>query len=196
MTSASPDTMRGEGEAAREVRPTVGGLPASTTTTPAEASPPTTLDTLRQTIARMVDEIADLEAEGDYVSLGHGLCSLDTLARDFSALKRETEQALARVMPSKKVELPGVVLERRKSTKRSEWQHDELLPVVLRRLLTDPETGETLPLATLNGLAERIRSVLTPSWKVTGLRDCGLDPSEWCREDEGAVSVQLHRERP
>lgn len=85
----------------------------------------------------------------------------------------------------------------RYSVKRSQWDHDELwrrvvaLAVEQPGVLTD-EDGEILPPAVIGqNIAAVLRSAASPSWKVTGLRALGVDPSEWCVEEPAVPTITL-----
>jgi hypothetical protein len=92
-------------------------------------------------------------------------------------------------------------VEVRKSTKRTQWRHDELLPVLIARIMDEPETifapdtGELLPYTQIGAnLTGRLRECVGfGAGKVTGLRPLGIDPSEFCTETADGYSVQLPR---
>lgn len=145
--------------------------------TPGEGGAPAPLALLRLALADLPDLIDQLEEEGDWESLAYGLDGLRKLHRDLGFIRDMAEQALTRVLPKSKVEVEGFgTIQRRRSTKRTKWQHSDLLAEVLKSGIYGPSLLE----------------VFTPSWKVTGLRELGLDPSEWCQEDEGVQTIQIH----
>lgn len=115
---------------------------------------------------------------------------------------RDTEQALADVMPDKRLELEDLpVLERRQGKDRKKWRSDELLSYLVRGALVDPETGEveTDPLA----LRDRLVSELTAcvpftgslGWRVMALRERDVPIDEFCETFPGKVTVQVHEAR-
>ena len=106
----------------------------------------------------------------------------------------ETLEALYVAKAPKEVTYTGVgVVEIKRSAKRTSWQHDELWAVVVARALdervADPETGEWDREADV--VARVLRDCATPSWKVTGLRAHGVDPSEFCDEEWGNAKVVI-----
>lgn len=92
-------------------------------------------------------------------------------------------------------------IEIKKSTKRTQWRHDELLPAVIARVmdehetLYDRETGELLPYVQIgHNLTARLRECVSfGGGKVTGLRAIGLQPDEFCKEDDDGWSVVIPR---
>src|SRR5690242_17637887 len=89
----------------------------------------------------------------------------------------------------------------RRSVARRAWRHDELIPAVIARIIGepatiyDPETGELLPYAQIAAnITVRLRDCVSfGAGKVTGLRALGLQPDEFCEQDDAHYSVQLPR---
>lgn len=92
-------------------------------------------------------------------------------------------------------------VEIKKSTKRTQWRHDELLPAVIARVmdehetLYDRETAELLPYVQIgHNLTARLRECVSfGGGKVTGLRGIGLDPSEFCHQEDDGWGVKIPR---
>jgi hypothetical protein len=88
-------------------------------------------------------------------------------------------------------EIPGVgVVEVRRSRNRRAWQHEQLRSAWLNEYLSrnggeapDPFTvvADFLKVASING------------WKVTGLREYGLEADDWCDSEPGTPTVQVRR---
>lgn len=100
----------------------------------------------------------------------------------------------------KRFVVPGLgEVEIKKSTKRTGWRHDEMLPAVIARVmdehetLYDPETAELLPYVQIgHNLTARLRECVSfGGGKVTGLRAIGLQPDEFCKEDDNGWDVKL-----
>ena len=112
---------------------------------------------------------------------------LRTLREAITFLKdsyQVVEDALVEAMPSKEMEIPGIgVIQRRSGTARKSWDHQALWRDVTQVLLSDSEGPEDF--------VARLRTVVTPSWKVTGLRPLGIDPDEYCEVSYGRRTVQL-----
>ncbi len=90
-------------------------------------------------------------------------------------------------------------VEIKKSTKRTQWRHDEMLPAVIARVmdeketLYDRDTGELLPYVQIgHNLTSRLRECVSlGGGKVTGLRAIGLQPDEFCKEEADGWDVKL-----
>lgn len=107
----------------------------------------------------------------------------------------DIEKHLLSLMDSKRIEVPGVgLVEAKKAVRRSGWRHAELIPVVVARALderrVDEETGEYEREA--EAVARVLRDCISfGAGKVTGLRARGIQPDEFCVEDEAHWSVKL-----
>ncbi len=81
----------------------------------------------------------------------------------------------------------------RKSTKRTQWDHEALTRVVVARALderlVDEDTGEYE--AAHEAVARVLSECSRPSWRVTPLRARGIDDSEFCTVTENGWDVQL-----
>lgn len=106
-----------------------------------------------------------------------------------------TEQALLGEAGEKSFEVPGIGrVEIKRSTKRSNWRWDELVPVLTAKALTerhyDGEAGEVESEG--HAVARVLRDTIGFSYgKVTALRARGIQPDEFCSVDEESWSVQL-----
>lgn len=134
----------------------------------------------------------------DFFVLADALIALRDLKATVAAAYAEVEALALSVMGDKKVEVPGVgLVESKKKAARSKWEHDDLFKHVVARiadeeLLTDPETGERRPPAAVAAeVVNRLRDVMSPSWKVTGLRDLGIDETEFCNVRDDGYSLAL-----
>lgn len=162
------------------------------------AATPDGIVRLRRSLAVLDDQRAALAEAGDLDALASGLAQLEPILRDLRDLARAIEDDVARLMPAKTVEVPGVgVLERRKGTDRRAWDWPSLLPLLIRAYVDPDGTGE-MPDA--GEVVARMRELIvdvigvTPSKgpRVRQLRELGLDPDEWCESSPGRTSVQIH----
>lgn len=153
---------------------------------------------LRHSIAAADDQRAALAEAGDLDALAPALPTIRALCQDLAALERALEDDVARLMPAKTVEVPGVgVLERRKGRDRRAWDWPSLLPLLIRAYVDPDGTGE-MPDA--GEVVARMRELIvdvigvTPSKgpKVRPLRELGIDPDEYAETRPGRVSVQIH----
>ena len=108
------------------------------------------------------------------------------------AALRDAKQAVAEVYSAverhllaldtpRQFEVVGLgVIERKRSVKRTEWDHDGVRSAITR-------------FARLNGHdpLDLIWSSMRPSWRVTDLRANGIQVDEYCREEIGAESIML-----
>jgi hypothetical protein len=155
------------------------------------------LGTLRVALAVADQQREMIAAAGDWSSLAYALSSLRSFKGDLDALVRATEDDVARLMPSKRVELPGLgAVERKKGTTRRHWESDELAHEIAMRALTDPETGEMPPL----DLWEKVGRVLdellacapltgSTQWRVGALKERKIDPDDWCESSPGRQTI-------
>jgi hypothetical protein len=115
----------------------------------------------------------------------------------------ELQRHVASLMPTKRVEVSGVgVLDRHAAGSRKGWDHDATRKAVVARLADDlpyagavTEDGERVPLAPM--VADVVAAwakVCGYQWKVTGLRELGLDPdlySEFTATPDAEPTVQV-----
>jgi hypothetical protein len=107
-------------------------------------------------------------------------------------LESEAETALAGAMPARVVELEGMVLERHSGRKRTNWDHDRLLSLLVARVPADPDTGELVGEGAQRAITAEIRACAGIGyWKVGELRRRDLDPAVFCEEAEGRATVQI-----
>lgn len=140
-----------------------------------------------------------IEAELGQVS---GLPELCAALREVRDLKRalgvwddHLSDQIAELMPGKWDEVEGVgLVEVKRGAKRTKWDHDALSSLVVARALDerklDESTGE------YEREAEAVSRVLRECaafsyWRVTKLRERGIDPDEYAETQPGRVSVVL-----
>lgn len=112
--------------------------------------------------------------------------------RRLSDVERVLENAVADSMQGKTEEVHEVgVLEKRGGKKRKSWDHEGVASRVVSEIRVDKETGEVRdpsPQEVANALVE---AAGINYWKVSSLRDLGIEPSEYCEESPGRVTVQI-----
>lgn len=123
------------------------------------------------------------------------LAALKAQRKELDVLMGDLESWLAERLPRGGMAVEGVGwLEAKPATKRTQWDHDEVVRHVTARARderqVDPETGEYEP------VEEAIVRVLRECagigyWKVTGLRARGLDPDEFCTVERGPRRVTI-----
>lgn len=145
--------------------------------------------------------IAEYEAgEHDRDMLVRVLCEVRDLRADLASFAADVTRDLLPLATEKKFIVSGLgEVTVRKQTKRTAWQHDQLLPALIARImdeketLYDPETGELLPYTQIgHNLTARLRACVSfGAGKVTGLRSIGLQPDEFCTETPDGWGVEL-----
>ena len=153
------------------------------------------LDTLRIALNDFASAVGEINAPQVLASY---LADLRDHRQDVGRVYDEVERALIFCAGDKKLEVEGVgLVEIKSSVRRTGWQHDDLFRSVVARIIDTPgvfydEDGTSLyPAQAAANVVERLREVLSPSWKVTGLRALGLDADEFCETDEKHYSVKL-----
>jgi hypothetical protein len=155
--------------------------------------------TLVQSLASTIQDLVSLSGEMTTAeNLGQLLADLRDHKQDVARAFDEVELLFLGVAGEKKIEVPNVGLfEVKSSVRRTQWAHDDLFRSVIARLADEPgllydEDGVRLPPAAMAAnVVARLRDVLSPSWKITGLRNLGLDPDEYAQTDEQHWSVKL-----
>ena len=99
-----------------------------------------------------------------------------------TATERKTETSFGRVETSKRF--------------NRRWDHDEvvrhLTRVALDQRQVDPETGELLDIPTWERVTAALRDCAGISyWKITALKDYGLDPDEFSETTSASLSVRI-----
>lgn len=168
--------------------------------------PPMTHDELVTAADAYIQNItSDLNSLGsvvgeitDPITLAGYLAALRDVKQDVSRVYDDIERAVIFTAGDRKLEVPSLgVVEIKSSVRRTGWQHDELFRSVISRLADEPgvfydEDGCLMPSSQIAAnVVARLRDVLSPSWKVTGIRDIGLDPDEFCTTDEKRFGVKL-----
>jgi hypothetical protein len=150
-------------------------------------------------VARLREFFADLEGEAqqhawDPVALSHALARMEALLADVRYVRDTIRDLDARALHAAKVRrltISGVVtVEGTSELSRTGWRHAELLHAMLSRqfggeTLVVADTGETVDLGAVTDL---LLSWFTPSWRLTPIREAGLNPDRFCEvlvDDDG-----------
>lgn len=130
------------------------------------------------------------------VELARELASLKAHRRDVDIAIQDCEVQVIDAMDGAwECVVPGLgAVKRRKGTKRTAWQHDDLWRLMGRmaqeRRNVDEDTGEVESVA--DALARHITAACAPGyWRTTPLREWGVDPDEYCQKTEGRDSIQI-----
>jgi hypothetical protein len=128
------------------------------------------------------------------------LAAIRDCRQDLAALYKRIETDLMNEAGEKRFVVEGGgEVEIKHTTKRTQWRHSDLLAAVIARVMDEPatiydqETGELLPYMTIgHNVTERLRDCVSlGAGKVTGIRAIGLQPDEFCHEEDGGYSVKL-----
>lgn len=121
-------------------------------------------------------------------AVGRELLWLRDLRTELGRAEAYVESVLARVMPVKTLDFPGLRLERRGGATKTTWDDESLvrdLPKVLAG--GDAERAEALARAG----AELLRFLHVDYWRSTALKEAGLDPDEYRATEGYRRSVQV-----
>lgn len=124
------------------------------------------------------------------------LATVRTERQRLAEIEALLEAECARRMPSQRVELPGMVAERKGGKDRKAWRHADLASAVVTGYLTDDdgliadddsETAQT---------ARDVERLLLDCagiayWKTTALRALGIDPDVYCDSTPGRRTVHI-----
>lgn len=137
-------------------------------------------------------------ADFDSLTVEEAVANLSTLKEVIGNL-RQLEAALERWVAEcfkaegwrDPQEFPGIgTVDVRRSTTRRAWEHDQLTTDWLNTFM-EGRGGETPD--PFDVVAEFRKVASVGSWKVRGLRDYGIDVSDYCNSEPGAPTVQIVR---
>lgn len=141
-------------------------------------------DTLRQ-------ELAD---RGDWEQLLFAIDGLRQLKLDLDTLLRSCEDDAARLLPEKKVAIDGFGMVEKRTTSSRKWDSEPLLNDLCRQVLDPNGTGEITPSA-VTQLLRVLKAVLpftaSLSWRVTALKELGIDPEQYSETTYGRKTIQI-----
>jgi hypothetical protein len=153
-----------------------------------------TADSFRAALLIADDMRAKLVEEGDWVQLCYAVEGLKAIKRDLDTLLRECEADVADLLPDKKVTVPGFgVVEKRVASTRK-WDSETLLMDICRRILDPEGTGE-ISVSSVVDLIAVLKKVMpitgSLGWRVTALKDAGIDPDNYSDISWGRKSIQI-----
>ena len=151
-------------------------------------------------VAELYDVLADAVAAESRDELVTLLVYIRDLRADLAALAKAVECELMPLAGEKQFVVPNIgEVTIRKQTRRTGWKHDLLLPVLIARIMDEPETifdretGELLPYVQIgHNLTRRLRECVSfGAGKVTGLKAIGLDEEDFCTVTPDGYGVEL-----
>jgi len=141
-------------------------------------------DTLRQELAE----------RGDWAQLLYAIEGLRALKADLDTLLRSCEDDAARLLPQKKMVLDGFGVVESRTTSSRKWDSEPLLRDLCRQVLDPEQTGE-IDAAAIPELLRVLKAVLPMTaslgWRVTALREQGIDPEQYSETTYGRKTIQI-----
>jgi hypothetical protein len=108
-------------------------------------------------------------------------------ARDVKDL---VEQHTIRVMPDRQAVVDGFVLERKSGTTRKDWDHTAVASKVAARACCNEDGEIVFGLEIGQRIADEILATAGIGyWRVSALRNRGIDPGQYCEETKGRPSL-------
>lgn len=86
----------------------------------------------------------------------------------------------------------GISMERKDGANRKSWQHDQLRAVVAEHLITKHTNADGVldaPLSVI--IVEALKFPSISGWKVTELREAGINPDSYCVKKDGTISFNV-----
>ena len=133
----------------------------------------------------------------DEIGLIDLLLLVRTARQDLALVERALEDSASGRMVSDRIAVEGRwVAERRWGRDRSAWNNEDLTHEVVKRAIVessvDRETGEIIePNATTWAVRDALIATARPSWRVTAVRELGIDPDEFCTSIKGRSTLQI-----
>lgn len=123
------------------------------------------------------------------------LARVDAMLADLRYVRDQLHRITATALQSqgiRRLTVEGVVsVEARTETRRTEFNDEVLLDLVLSLLpvrFIAASTGEVLEPADVRAM---IAPFFRPEWRLTALRDAGIDPDEWCTITEQVPTLRI-----
>lgn len=145
-----------------------------------------TLADLEVDVPAMLDDCTDDEA----VRL---LADLRERRLKLAEVESYVETQVSRRLGKGKHKAAGWQVQVHSDGRWTDWRHDDVAWKVCRDIAVDPATGEVVPEVAqiVDEVRSRILNCARPSWRLTPLRDLGLDPSDFATWQCGRASVTL-----
>lgn len=145
------------------------------------------LDDLRRDVCLCEDAINDARQALDALEPGDPdaligcwlvLCRVTDTARQ---VREDLESLIGESMPDKRHTVHGVTVEKKRpGARRTDWDSENLLRLVVDSRVVDPNTGEIE--STLQVL-KKVYGLAGYQARITALRDLGIDPDEFAKTE-------------
>jgi len=182
MTTTLPDLPDAYGATINPIR---GGRRDVRVTSPAPVQSFDATDIVA-VFRRFFDQlVTEAEArKGDPVAETHALALIEALLADVRYARDTVRKLSADALHEHKVRrltIESVITVEASSTAdRSDWEHHKLMVALLEASgladLIDGNTGEKMP---ADSIAATVLAWLRPEWRLTPIRDVGLDPDDY-----------------
>jgi plasmid stabilization system protein ParE len=123
------------------------------------------------------------------------LARVDAMLADLRYVRDRLHQITAVALKEqgiRRLTVEGVAsVEAKVDTRRTDWDNETLLDLVLAALpvrYVDIETGEMMEPADMRAL---LAPYFRPDWRLTALRNLGIDPDEWCTVAEQVPTLRM-----
>jgi hypothetical protein len=137
---------------------------------------------------------AELVDRGDWLQLCYAIEGLKAIKKDLDILLRSCEEDAANLLPEKKVMVDGFGVVEKRTAQTRKWQSEELLMDVCRQVLDPEQTGEIQPsrVVELIAVLKKIMPITgSLGWRVTALKEQGIDPDDYSDVSWGRKSIQI-----
>ena len=164
------------------------------------ASAPTEAIESTQIVPTLRAFFAAIEAEAERLAdhpeaTVQALARVDAMLADLRYVRDRLHQITAVALKEqgiRRLTVEGVAsVEAKVDTRRTDWDNETLLDLVLAALpvrYVDIETGEMMEPADMRAL---LAPYFRPDWRLTALRNLGIDPDEWCTVAEQVPTLRM-----
>lgn len=136
----------------------------------------------------------ELAQQGDYQQLLAGYQYLKTIKADIDTLLRATEDDIVSLLPEKKQFVDGIGTVEKRTAATRKWQSEDLMRDLCRASLDPEGTGE-ISLSNVATMLDNLKKVLpltaSLGWRVTALKELGIDPDTYGEATYNRTSIQI-----
>lgn len=152
------------------------------------------LTDLTEVVARLDAALLDIDV-CEFEDRAHVLAVVRAQRQSLAQDEASVEAIVARDMPAKRVEVPGVgVLEKKGGALRKQWDDRRICFDATEHLSIDTDTGEVVP-EVADIVTQTIDTVLDLAsvayFRAGKLRERGLDVDTYCETERGRITVQI-----
>jgi hypothetical protein len=107
--------------------------------------------------------------------------------RDLGRIRDALANKIGEAMPERRMLLAGRMRKKHYKTYRRDWQHDDLLRLVVDSRVVDEQTGE---IASVLDILKRVYGLHGYNARVTALRELGIDADEFCTSETRGYTIE------